>query len=62
MNGVIFHFNFYKYLFLFIMNLSLAEEIESCSIFDTPRIYTVNEVNINGKKFDNTKIDITMLS
>ena len=52
-------FNLYKYLFLFIMNLSLAEKIESCSIFNTPGIYTVNEVKINGEKFDNTKIDIT---
>ena len=51
--------NFNKYLFLFIMNLSLAETIKNCSSFNNLRIYTLDKVMINGQEFHNIKINIT---
>ena len=55
-------FNLYKFLFLFIMNLSLAVTIEDCSSFNTPGIYTLDKVMINEKVFHNIKIDITKMA
>ena len=43
--------NFYKYSFLFIMNLSLAQKIDSCSIFNIPGIYTLDKISIDDNVY-----------
>ena len=52
-------FNFCKYLFLFIMNLSLAVKIDTCSVFSEHGIYHLDKVIINGNEYKNIIIDIT---
>ena len=51
-------FNFYKYLFLFIINLSLAVKIDSCSIFSQKGVYTLNEAIIGKNLFQDIIIEI----
>ena len=51
-------FNFYKYLFLFIMNLSLAVKIESCSVFSKKGDYILDEAYIGKNLFKDIIIEI----
>ena len=57
-------FNFYKYSFLFIMNLSLAQKIDSCINLNRPGVYTVDKVTIidedgSSKEHSNITIEIS---
>ena len=51
-------FNLYKYLFLIIINLSLAQKIDRCNIFDAPGIYTLDKISIDDNVYHNITIDI----
>ena len=55
-------FNFYKYSFLFIMNLSLALKIDSCSYLIMPGIYTLDKVTIDKDYYYNVRIDLRIVA
>ena len=52
-------FNLYRYLLLFVTNLSLAITIFSCSDFSKQGGYILNKAIINDKDVFNVEIDIT---
>ena len=52
-------FNLYRYLLLFITNLSLAITIFSCSDFSEPGGYLLNNAIINDDHVSNIEINIT---
>ena len=49
-------FDFYKYLLLFMVNLSLS--ISSCNEFEKSGIYTLNEAFIALEKYSNIRLEI----
>ena len=51
-------FNFYKYSFLFIINLSLAQKIDSCNNLNLPGIYILDKVRINNDYYNHIVIDL----
>ncbi len=55
-------FNFYKYSFLFIINLSLAYKIDSCSYLIIPGIYTLDKVRIDKDYYYNVRIDLRIVA
>ena len=46
-------FNLYIYLFLFIINVSFAQNIKSCSDFSLPGVYTLDKVMVNEREIHN---------
>ena len=55
-------FNFYKYSFLFIMNLSLALKIDSCSNLNSQGVYILDEVRIDKDYYYNVRIDLSRVA
>ena len=51
-------FNFYKYSFLIIINLSLADKIDSCNNLIIPGIYVLDKVRIDKDYYYNVSIDL----
>ncbi len=49
-------FDFYKYLFLFMINLSLA--ISSCNEFAKSGVYKLNEVFLDQEKYLNIRLEV----